>query len=298
MTIPTQTIRDGTGKTLPTLTPLVLQGLLIVAPLLLPFNPGGAHAGEPPALRFASINVEEIAGGALKAKPPPPKPSWRTTFGSERRSEPKTDVGPETFDADVVLLQGVTAVRILRRLFPARHWRLIVSRQVLTTDDPLAPWSRDAVAPVPTTAVAVRYQEGLRVTGQDHLMALASPAADGLAEPRPAAGTAVRLQRSGTTLWALSVHLTPRSCDPDEPDCREPKALAEWRRERASEGEAVVTGGRLATQEPSALPPPPCPQQAISVAGITASAETPMLSPGSSEERLGCVARLALPAGN
>lgn len=248
----------------------------------------------PRSLRIASLDLADGAAALLGARPEPARPTWRTTFGSERKTEPKPAIGPNAIEADVVLVQGVEAIQIARRLFPARDWKLVVSRQMLASDDPFDPWSRDAVAAVPTTAVAVRYQEGLRVTGQEHLMELAAGPAG--REPRPVAGTAVRLLAGDETLWVVSLDLNASSCAPGEADCREPASLASWRRAKKEGGWRTISGGRLSAREPSALPPPPCPAQAI-LASDPTSSSADVLAPGQRESSLGCIASLVVGLG-
>lgn len=263
--------------------------LMLLAPVALP---SPAAAGDPDVLEIASVSFADGLADARAAEPQK-KAQWRTSFGSERRSDPEPEPVGGAIDADVVLIQGVTAIKAVRRHFPAKAWRLIVSRQMLASDDPLDPWSRDATTAIPVTAVAVRYQEGLKVTGQEHLMELASAAADGMARPRPAAGTAVRLQFRGRTLWALSVDLSPGSCGADEPGCTEPKALLSWRLAKSSGGEETVTGGRLTAHDHTALPPPPCLHQAL-MAETPERAGPPLRATGQPREGGACVAELRL----
>lgn len=155
-------------------------------------------------------------------------------------------------------------MREVRRLFPARDWKLVVSRQLLTSDDPLDPWSRDAVASRPVTAIAVRYQQGVRVIGQDHTMELAAHDASAPAGAAPPAATAVRLNVQGKTVWAVSVALTP-GCAADA-GCPARAALEHWRQARRSEGDVTIAGGGLegaaagsvcSGQTITADPPPP-----------------------------------------
>ncbi len=221
-------------------------------------EPSSGPSSEPSSAGPASASTQDTAEALTilsvdaSTLPGTPKiagrdtaPAWRTSFGSERRSEPSRTRPESAVDADIVLLQGVRDVRTLRLWFPAKSWKLVVSRQMLMSEDPLDRWARDGIAPVPTTAVAVRYQPGLRVTAQDHLLDLANlgQAIDGTPG---AAATAVRVLIDGRETWAISV-LLPRQCV-SEPDaaCPARDRLMAWHTERARDGVRRVTGGRFA----------------------------------------------------
>lgn len=192
-------------------------------------------------LVLLSVDVRTMPDQVAKS-PDPPAPQWRTTFGSERRSEPVKAKPSTSVDADIVLLQGVTDVPNLRRWFPAGQWRLVVSRQIQAARVDLnVPASDLDRAPVPTTAVAVRLRRGLRVTGQDHLLELADATGRGPAAVT-AAGTAVRVLIEGRQTWALSV-LLPEDCGDD---CPGRIALDRWHQDREPEEIRRVTGGRFA----------------------------------------------------
>jgi hypothetical protein len=282
--------------------PAIFSVLLLLAALLAAgAEPGfaadnSAAIPKPPALRIASFDVRGAAIEDLAPAASTKKPAWRTTFGSERRNaaeKSRATHGP--IDADVVLLQGVTAIRPVRKLFPANDWKLIVSRQMLDYDDDLGLRSRDALSSLPTTAVAVRYQAGWRVMGQEHLLGLASPAADGLAMPRPAAGTAVRVNvANGPTLWFLSLDLSPLSCAPDEPQCQRPKAIETWIKAKASAGGVAVLGGRTSARPLAALPQPPCVDQVIETIPPPGG-EQPQRTAAVSSEQTECMAAVTLP---
>lgn len=147
-----------------------------------------------------------------------------------------------TIDADIVLVQGIRDMRTLRRWFPAKHWKIVVSRQLLQSEDPLDVLSQDAVAAVPVTGVAVRYQPGLRVTGQDHLLDLpGSDPRDG--RPMKRAGTAARVKIGDTIVWALSVDL--QHCTSAEEACDAEIPLDAWRSARIEKSGKLLTGGRF-----------------------------------------------------
>lgn len=278
--------------------PEAIAGLMGAVVLALPTSAAHAQAAPSPArpLTIVSLDAASIAGLA-PAAPNKARPAWRTTFGSERRSEPKTVLPTGPVDADVVLILGLTQLRPMRLVFPAKDWKLVVSRQMLAGDGPDGAVSGDgSVVERPVTAVAIRLREGLRVTAQEHLLALASPIADGLARPRAPAGTAVRIQAGRTALWAVSVDLNPLSCGPDEPQCKEPKVLADWRQQKLAGGEQMIIGGRVDIGGPPVLPPPPCPGLALLERrpGSDATARRVAALP---EGDLGCIARVTVGDG-
>ncbi|MGQ0671434.1 MAG: hypothetical protein ACT4N2_00940 [Hyphomicrobium sp.] len=258
----------------------------------------------PPAadvLRLASLDLRLLTGVAAQETSAAEtagtrRPSWRTSFGSEFRPRQPRFRAAASVEADVVLIQGVSSVREARRLFPPRFWKLVVSRQLLASDDPLDPWSRDATSANPTTAVAVRYQQGLRVTGQDHLLKLAAPEgtdASLLTGARPA-GTAVRLNMLGRTLWVVSAELPPGCRRADVAACPERSALESWRQARRENGEATYAGGRIEEESADA----PCPGQSILDDVTPASSPTNNFISRPVGERnatVGCLLRLDVP---
>lgn len=240
-----------------------------------PTTPPPATNPEDP-LVLLSIDVRSMPEYVPKSADPAPQ--WRTTFGSERRSEPLKAKPSTSVDADIVLLQGVTDVPTLRRWFPAGQWRLVVSRQIHAANAaPEANATAANRAPVPTTAVAVRLRRGLRVTGQDHLLELADASGRGPAAVT-AAGTAVRVFIDGRQTWAVSV-LLPENCGED---CPGRKALERWHQDREREDIRRVTGGRFAWPAESSAgcgsyglrldPAPPPPRQRY-----VAATSTPLL---------------------
>ncbi len=83
-------------------------------------DPQPAPPRPPPGpLRLMSWNVASSPYAIAMRKIKSSAPAWRTSFGSERRTN---DAPPPPqsalIDADVVLLQGITNPRALRRLFP------------------------------------------------------------------------------------------------------------------------------------------------------------------------------------
>jgi hypothetical protein len=230
-------------------------------------------------LTLLSVDVRTLPG-ALARQPEADAPRWRTSFGSERRSEAATAKPTTSVDADIVLLQGVTDVRALRRWFPAGQWRVVASRQLIARIGPITPEADapEAVASplVPSTAIAVRLRRGLRLTAQSHLAELADALGQGTAAPT-AAGTAVRVMIDNRETWAISVHL-PDGC---ASGCPGREALQRWHDARASENIRRVTGGLFepatATDKSSACaqfglrldPPPPPPRPRFTPASLT-----------------------------
>ena len=276
-----------------------------------------ALAGD--ALRVMSLDVSNAPAIQQPVVPSAGKPAWRTSFGSERESKPEPSGPVPGLDADVVLLQGVTGLKSLNKAFPGRTWRLIVSRQMVVTDDPVDPRSYEAVSNQPATAVAVRYQAGLRVAGQEHFLAPYRPQAteDATIEP-PAikdtnrltagtadliagtphliagtphliAGTAVRLNIGGRFVWVTSVAFAEPCAEAAKP-CPQRDNLETWRQTKIGAGEAVITGGlRQAPLSVSAGPLPACADQSIVVLAARKAA-TPQLERAREASGLGCTA--------
>ena len=230
---------------------------------------GDAAQGTPATETLTILSVDATTLPGLNNRKVATVPAWRTSFGSERRSEAERAKPQTAVDADIVMLQGVHDIRALRQWFPAREWRLVVSRQMLLRAEPSL--AAEGTTRHPATAVAVRYRPGLRVTGQDHLLELADALGEGPSRPT-AAATAVRVLIDGRETWAVSVLLPQECVTMADPQCPGQAALARWHSARAEEGVRRVTGGRFAmetgAEDRCALyglrldpaPPPPRPQ--------------------------------------
>ena len=228
-----------------------------------------AAAGE--ALRVLSLSVNDASAIGAPASAVTKQPVWRTTFGSERVSDDKGQTSGLGIEADVVLLQNVTNLKSLRRAFPPKYWRIIISKQMVLSDDPADPRSFEAISKSPATAVAVRFQKGVRVAGHLHLMELA--ARSSLAEAAKQSGAlelssaplvaaiAVRLDLSGRTAWVVSAALDA-SCAIPGPVCPQRARLGAWIADRHKDGEAVISGGLLSEPEVTATE---CAVQTITV---------------------------------
>ncbi|MCU0955112.1 MAG: hypothetical protein MUC37_11015 [Hyphomicrobium sp.] len=253
---------------LPSLPWVLLRSAIAAAGAAVGVLPAAAEADPEniETLKIMAVDARALPGLPV-AKPAAPPAQWRTSFGSERRSEPARPKPKAAIDADIVLLQGVTDVRAMRAWFPAGQWRLIASPHVFAgSGDETEGYAPSPKAPVAATAVAVRLRPGLRITAKDFLPEVAGPAGDA---PGGAAATAARIRFANRETWALSVFL-PDGC---AGSC--PERIAD----RAAENIRRVTGGRFAPGHSSGKgcaafglrldPPPPPPRPAYTAASLT-----------------------------
>ena len=178
-----------------------------------------------------------------------PSTGFRHTFGSQRQTAEEVlqvvKISPEALEADLVMLRGVLEPRTVRRMLPARDWRMLLPREKAADRrgelvDPRAGKKQ-------ATAVALWLQAGVRFGGAD----------PGLP---PGLGVAMRITSGLGTLWALS---------PSEP-CREAasgagtlcKPLEDWIAGKLAQSDLVLVGG--------VLPPVP---QAKTAAPASATAQ-------------------------
>jgi len=164
-------------------------------------------------LKFGTWNLTATKPGELDAaqqKPEKPKKKWRNTFGSERTTAHWRSFAKGGLAVDLVALQGVKNIRTASRLFNARRFHIVTSRQLLARSTAnstgFAVFRADAPA---TTALAFRRRRGVRVWGFRHFL------------PRtirqgaePPAITAFRLRIYRKTLWVASAD-TPTKCTTD-----------------------------------------------------------------------------------
>lgn len=278
--------------------------LLAVATVFaaLPATAEEATRIEAGGLRIAILDLAQLPDLA-----PPPSAAetrhtaWRTSFGAERQTEPpvvKVIAGEGSLKSlagiDAVLIQGVRAAAPLRRLFPPRSWRLIVSRRIIATDDPLAYRTNKAELPA-ATAIAIRAHESLRVTARTLALPLDDPAAPPSAASLPAAATAVRLvDTRGRALWLASVALPP-VCGDGASACPPRQSLDTWRATRRQSGEPTVIGGRLAGAPAATVKAAPT---ACSDHGIDSDLKSQSLPPqadgNSSDSSKGCISIIQL----
>jgi hypothetical protein len=213
--------------------------------------PAAAEEPPPPPAHGLTIAILDLAELRELATPPPATSrasAWRTSFGSERQTEPEVKLsaghGPlaALAGSDAVLIQGVKAAAPLRRLFPPRAWRLVVSRRIIAPEHPLGRTTKNADLPA-ATAIAVRAGADLRVTARTLALRLEEPEIGTASTPDiPATATAVRLKDRGRTLWLASVALPP-SCGSGPCPARE--HLDAWRKSKRGSGEATLVGGRM-----------------------------------------------------
>jgi hypothetical protein len=264
-------------------------------------------------LKVVSWHLDSAAkAGAVEIRPTPRR-IWRHTFGAERQSASHANFDVSSLNADVVLLQGVRLIAHARLLFPARDWRVVVSRQFLrpTLAPPDASTGWGDQARTATTAIAVRYQRGVRIAGQEQITGTVLPTSDESGAPETAAAIALRLRVEGEVVWMVSADLA-RPCsgpaeqtvhDAVEAPCR---ALSEWYTSRRA-GERVVIGGPNAASallEPAAQVPPSCPAQMVGVLAKGANRDTAkghsalhrLVLRARSVPSAGCLARLDLAA--
>lgn len=272
-------------------------------------TPGNAQPRitEDKHLRIASWNLADAATAGVVAREEPVKRRWRNTFGAERRIAAKPKFSGDRLKADVVLLQGVRSVREVRQIFPARGWKLILSRQVLELGDGRLNQATTVDGEMAITAVAVRYQLRLRVTALEHLSGL-----DGITEvaadsngfgvevdaadapgddPDPMTiqppataeggedageqfpdGVALRLTYSGFVIWVVSAEL-PSRCRTETAPCEPAARLKAWADSKRAEGYDVIIGGQLDPTLRQAGPNAVCTNQEI-VADRRIKAET------------------------
>jgi len=225
-----------------TMAALVLAGVWLTGAGTAGMARAEAPAAHPTAhgLTVAILDLAE-APGLVPPPSPPRRPSWRTSFGSER--QPEAAAHPATpppiaalADVDVVLLQGARWAAPLRRMFPPRSWRLVVSRRIL------APRAEAEAALSPSaTAIAIRARPGLRITAREPGLRLGAAAHEAHAAPL-VASTAVRIAAYGRVIWLASVAL-PADCT--EGACAAGSGLEAWRTSKRSHGATTLVGGRL-----------------------------------------------------
>lgn len=272
----------------------------VVAVQLLWLSISPASAEQPVAIEAADgltvaiVDLAEIPELAPRPPAQDPRPAWRTTFGSERVTEPAVKAmpaGPLTAlaDADIVLLQGVQAAAKLRRMFPPRAWRLIVSRDILSPADPVG--FRTVRSDLPrTTAIAVKARQDLRVTARTFSLRLGEESATQIPGSPEAAATAVRLVDRGRTLWLASIAL-PAACSIEDPPCPALSVLDTWRAEKLKSGEPTVIGGRMkgsgSSEKKQDAAPPACASHTIE--SDLAWRRLPSTGPDSHDSETGCI---------
>lgn len=256
-------------------------------------------------LTIVSWHLDSAAKAGAVSITPEPVQIWRHTFGAERRSRSQAHFDVASLQADVVLLQGVPLLSHVRLLFPAREWRVVVSRQIVrpVTGEagPLAGWGA-ARARTPTTAIAVRYQRHVRITGEQQITDVAVPFADAAGPRETPAAVAVRLRVAGKTVWVVSADL-PAACDTTASGspCEPRTALERWVAARPK-GDAIVVGGRHSVARDHQPSTTPCPGEGLAEfrPDIATSTSEPSstralaIVPARADESTGCIARLGI----
>ncbi len=238
------------------------------------FPPQKSHKGN---LTIASWNLEDAVSSGAIPRQKPKRRVWRNTFVPRQKAYGgKIELNETLNRADIVLLQGVHSIREARKLFPARRWKLIISKAILKVSRGRGPFPRIMPEGFATTAIAVRYQLGVRVTGQEHLLEIANteslpnvstpqssidpapvstsltPSADGNTsaiketpeKSKPTqAGLAVRILSKGRMIWFVSLALGT-SCA-QKPKCPSRKVLQNWVEDKQDFDIPVVIAGRL-----------------------------------------------------
>lgn len=170
------------------------------------------------------------------------RPTWRHTFGAERYDRKKRDLGVFNLDVDVVLLQGARHLRGLRRIFPTRDWKLIMSRDYMRNMPALSRLPVDlqdfdiayeeTTSAQPVTAIAVRCQRRLRVRGIQHIDVPTPEPGTQDPQTHPPSATAVRINYFGSNVWLLSV-AAPIECTAEDQNCHVWHAVRTWQDETA-----------------------------------------------------------------
>ncbi len=259
---------------------------------------------------------------------PPPQLMWRHTFGAEIRPASRARFDIATLDADVVLVQGVRLLSDVRLLFPATTWNVLASRQrlqpVVTRPNAGPGWGN--FKRTPTTAVAIRYQRGVRMTGREHITQTAIALDTTKSEiSETAAAVTVRLRIGDESIWLVSADLPDgcsqshlpqivsattsattdqisRQIDLNAGACAAYEALAQWSLSRPP-GERLIIGGpntaaalaaisqNVSSYEASASATAgksPCPRQQIAIL----EHDTLKIAPSKQRADAGCIARL------
>ncbi len=242
---------------------------------------GAGQSNKPINLRVASWNLDRSIPARLSRRFERRTNLWRTTFGPRAaKTRPKT-IKQLNVEADVIALQAISDLRVVRRLFPARQFHIIVSRQLLLNaerrrrDSLSGAHSRNnnrATGPglrAPhsgTTAIVIRRASGWRAGRRQHLLRFAGPALRDATLPHRTAAMAVRLKRRRKSFWLLSLDLAPpckglttkaaSQSNADQPKPRQPNSCADRRRQlkllrdwvslKRDMGEDVIVAGSFA----------------------------------------------------
>ncbi len=206
----TPTLPPGTSAPVSN-TPIGTEAATLTPPTAASVQPRRRRPAEA-KLRIASWNLSAAAPGTQRpsANTQPKEqaaPTWRHTFGSERRTASWRRRSSVDLKADVIALQGLTNFRDTRRLLKARTYHLVASRQLLARSRAgsrgIPVFRSDAP---PTTAIAFRRQRGIRPAGVRHFL----PPVAGRSASKTAAIIALRLRVYGKMVWFASLDLSER----------------------------------------------------------------------------------------
>jgi hypothetical protein len=159
-------------------------------------------------LRLAVWNVSHLTteeAAELARANRPERTVWRNTFGAERRTATWQRHGRAGIDADIIALQGISTVKDVRRMFPARKFHVVFSRSALMNLDSSFGSRQDDSNGL--TAIAIRRRPGLRMAGQRHFVA---PRLGSTALQATAPGLAIRVNPgAGQFIWVANIALNP-----------------------------------------------------------------------------------------
>jgi len=189
-------------------------------------------------LRVMVLSLQDLVPPEDETGVVSPRGQFRHTFGSQRNTREEHQqiaFDPGRVDADIVLLRGVERQALLRRLFPARSWRVVLSRARIVVAREAGEIDGDSPA---ATAVAIRLQPGMRFAGVDPGMARAL-------------GTSARVNIGKRTVWLLAT----AGCTSGQDDVQAPRSVhrlpacsqfEDCIQGHLASGDMVVAGGGLA----------------------------------------------------
>lgn len=198
-----------------------------------------------PTIHLASWDVSHAEKAVMARAGKEAGPSWRHTFGSERRDRKKKRGKIFNLSSDVVLLQGVRNIRALKRVFPRRAWKIIVSRRNLMDAPRLSRLPSDlqafdVAAGEPfmgqsVVAVAVRYNRRVRVRAVRHFRTPISNT--DTTDIHTGHATGILLSYHGVPLWLISAEIN-EPCQPRL--CPAWRAIATWSDSMANQQDATA----------------------------------------------------------
>ena len=258
-------------------------------------------------LSIATWDVSTASDTVFDRRKAVERPRWRTTFGSERRDRARTETSSLGVDADVLLIQGLRNIHQLRRLLPARTWRLVLSKDYVHAlprlgrlPDDLRAYDVAHVGRIserPLTAIAVRYQRGVRIRAVKHLATPAKADRPVNRSGLQSEAVAVKLNVKGKAVWLISAP-SAGDCDGLQENCLAASAQI-WRRKIASKLQRLVIGtasgkisGPLGDQPDDGKPA--CPQRLLWLQ-VDGGQIAPLKAIGTAKPKYGCLLQARLP---